>query len=106
MADHTASVVLQLPHYGGPRNVLRRSDGPRRISALAWKAVHGAVGALAAPAELPAAVYCECRRLDDCRDRSPAVARLRADPPVGGLVETHPRRPKPVQTARFPWDVF
>src|ERR1700724_2939389 len=37
MAQHTASAVLQLPHYGRPRNLLRRSDGRRRIPALAWK---------------------------------------------------------------------
>src|SRR6202140_126879 len=37
MAHHTPSTVLQLPHYGGPRNLLRRSDGRRRIPALAGK---------------------------------------------------------------------
>jgi cytochrome bd-type quinol oxidase subunit 1 len=56
MAQHTASAVLQLPHYGRPRNLLRRSDGRRRIPALAGKALHGTLGALADLAQFPAAV--------------------------------------------------
>src|ERR1700733_7850826 len=106
MAHHAASAVLRLPHYGGPRNLLRRTDGPCGIPALAGQTLHGAVGALAYSSELSAPVYCEYCRLDDCRDRSPAVARLRSAAHVGGLLETHRRRHEPVHAAWFPWYVF
>src|SRR5260370_673066 len=106
MAEYTASAVLQLPHHGRPGDLLRRPDGRRRIPALAGKALHGALGALADPAQLPAAVYCEHCRLDDCRDRSPALARLRTAPHVGGLLETHRRRHQPIHSAGFPWPVY
>src|SRR5260370_7281859 len=96
MAQHTASTVLQLPHSGGPRNLLRRSDGRRRIPALAWKALHGALGALADPAQLPAAVYCEYCRLDDCRDPSPTLASPRPSPPPAGSPNTPPPPPHPI----------
>ena len=54
---------------------------------MAWKALHGALGALADPAQLSAAAYCEYGRLDDCRDRSPAMARQRTAPHVRGSFE-------------------
>ncbi len=106
MAHHIAPALLRLPHYGGPRNLLRRSDGRCSIPALARQTLHGSLGALAHPAQLPAAVYREYRRLDDCRDRSPAVARIRSAPHVRRLLETHRRQHEPVHAARFPWYVF
>ena len=76
------------------------------IPAVAGKALHDTLGALADPAQLSAAVYCEYCRLDDCRDRSPALAGLRTAPHVGGLLEAHRRWNEPVHSAGFPRPVY
>src|SRR5260370_25910216 len=106
MGQHTACTVVRLPYYGGPWNLLRRSDGRRRIPARAWNALHGALGAFADPAQLPAAVYCKYCRLDDCRDRSPTVTRLRTAPPVGWLLETDRLPHVPLHSPGLPYAVY
>ena len=43
VALRAASALLQLPHHGGPGDVLPGADGRRRVYALAWQALHRAL---------------------------------------------------------------
>jgi hypothetical protein len=61
----------------GLGNLVPAAHGRRRLPALARQTLHRALDPLAHPAQLSAALHRQHRRLDDRRNRPPALARLR-----------------------------
>src|SRR6185312_651666 len=87
MARANAFAVLRLPHHGGTGNLLCLAHGCGWLSAVAGKIVCHTLDSLAANAQLSLAVHREYCRLDDRRDRPPAVAGVRADSHRPGLFQ-------------------
>ena len=57
------------------------------VPAVAWAALHNALGAVGAAAQLSVPLHCQYRRLDDRRTWPPAVAHLRTHADQRGLLE-------------------
>ena len=78
-----------------------RVDDRLRVSALAQAALHGALGAMGAAAQLSAALHRQHRRLDDRRTWPPALAHLRPDAHQRGVLENRLGRQWPVYVVRL-----
>src|SRR5437588_598659 len=76
LAGQYSALVLQLSHHGRTGNSFHRHYANRSFPSVARKAVWHAMDALGSHAKPALSLHCQHRGLDDCRNRSPAMAGL------------------------------
>src|ERR1019366_9548985 len=99
MAFRPTTALLRLPHHGRPRNLVCTADDRLRVFALAQAALHSALGAVGADAQLSTALHRQYRGLDDSRTGPPALAHLWPDAHQRRLLQYRLRQQRPVYLA-------
>src|ERR1035438_3110709 len=99
MAYRPTTALLRLPHQGRPLNLVCAADDRLRIFALAQAALHSALGAVGAAAQLSTALHRQYRGLDDSRTGPSAVAHLWPDAHQRRLLEYRLRQQRTVHLA-------
>src|SRR5208282_2039807 len=101
MARSHRAALLQLSHYGGPRNHLHRDSGDRRVVVISRRDLPLKSHALDSHARRASAVHRQYRGMDHGGSGAPAVVDLRVDAYERGFFATRLGRERVVHADWF-----